>query len=65
MESFVNDHFRELSGKLFHFSGTLIMALEKDMPTQLKYISYTPPNLANTSYPYRFNCLKQTFSELA
>ncbi len=29
MESFVNDHFRELSGKLFHFSGTLIMALEK------------------------------------
>ncbi len=65
MESFVNDHFRELSGKLFHFSGTLIMALEKGHADSTKIHQYTPPNLANTSYPYRFNCLKQTFSELA
>lgn len=30
IEPFVDAHFRELSGKLFHFNDTLIMALEKD-----------------------------------
>ncbi|MDE6393749.1 MAG: hypothetical protein K2K77_00270, partial [Duncaniella sp.] len=30
LEGFVNSHFRELSGKLYHFNGTLIMALEKE-----------------------------------
>ena len=29
MENFVNAHFRELTGKLFHFDDTLILALEK------------------------------------
>ena len=45
---------RELSGKLFHFSGTLIMALEKDMPTQLKYISYSTQFSKPPAYPYPF-----------
>lgn len=30
MESFVNLHFRELSGKIFHFNDILLIALEKD-----------------------------------
>jgi hypothetical protein len=30
IKSFVDNHFRELSGKLFHFNDTLIMALEKE-----------------------------------
>lgn len=30
MENFVNSNFRELTGKLFHFDDTLILALEKD-----------------------------------
>lgn len=30
IENFVNAHFKELSGKLFHFDNNLIMALEKD-----------------------------------
>lgn len=29
IEDFVNSHFRELSGKLFHYDDTLILALEK------------------------------------
>ena len=32
IEEFVDSHFRELSGKLFHFDKTLILALEKDHP---------------------------------
>lgn len=31
-EGFVNSHFRELNGKLYHFNGTLIMALEIGHP---------------------------------
>ena len=30
VEPFVNAHFRELSGKIFHFDGNLIMALRRD-----------------------------------
>lgn len=30
VEPFVNAHFRELSGKIFHFDGKLIMALRRD-----------------------------------
>ena len=30
IESFVNTHYRELLGKMFHFNDTLLMALERD-----------------------------------
>jgi len=30
MESFVNANFRELTGKIFHFADTLLLALEKE-----------------------------------
>ncbi len=32
IKTFVDSHFRELSGKMFHFDNTLILALEKGHP---------------------------------
>lgn len=32
MEDFVNSHFRELTGKIFHFNDTMLLALEKRHP---------------------------------
>ncbi|MCM1142629.1 MAG: LlaJI family restriction endonuclease [Muribaculum sp.] len=37
IEPFVNAHFRELNGKLFHFNDTLLMALEKDGEKSVEY----------------------------
>ena len=36
IEDFVNSHFRELSGKLYHFNDTLILALENNHPESVK-----------------------------
>ncbi|MCM1152991.1 MAG: LlaJI family restriction endonuclease [Muribaculum sp.] len=37
MEAFVNVNFRELTGKLFHFNDTLLMALEKNDEKTTEY----------------------------
>ena len=39
IEDFVNSHFRELSGKFYHFNDTLILALEKNHPDSVKLIT--------------------------
>lgn len=37
MKSFVDSNFRELTGKLFHYHDTLLMALEKDCEKTIEY----------------------------
>lgn len=47
MEEFVSKNFRELSGKIFHFGDTLLLALKKgeqeSEALKLKYQAYTLP----------------------
>lgn len=41
MDAFVNAHFRELTGKIFHFNDTLLLALEKEhSDSQIIYDKY-------------------------
>lgn len=54
MENFVNDHFRELSGKLFHFSGTLIMALEKGHADSTKIHQLYSTQFSKHQLPLQF-----------